>query len=150
MTRLRKHAKSAPRSTYLRAVATLQLVLIMLTAMVTLAAPVEASTRPQVVNNCHHVAVRPHSSYSCVQWDDILVNHIEWKSWGSKTAVGYGIGHFNTCKPYCAAGNYQVFRVKLTLFRVVKVGTHRRFTRWVFYTPTQGRSHVHRLLARAG
>ena len=122
--------------------------IIMMAGMVTGAAPAEASTRPQVVNDCHHVAVRPHSVYSCVQWDDILVNHIKWQSWGSKTAVGHGVGHFNTCKPNCAAGNYQVFRVKVRLFRVVRVGAHRRFTRWVFYSPTHGRSHVHELLRR--
>lgn len=43
----------------------------------------------------------------------ILVNHLEWRSWGEGRAKGRGVLHLETCRPRCKG-----YPVKITLHKV--------------------------------
>lgn len=51
----------------------------------------------------------------------------DWQNWGTKTAFANGTLHLNTCKPFCAAGNYKAYAGRVTLFKVRKCGNQRRY-----------------------
>jgi hypothetical protein len=50
-----------------------------------------------------------------------------WDGWGSASATATGVLHLNTCRPYCAAGNYKAYRGKVTLFKVRFCHGQRRY-----------------------
>jgi hypothetical protein len=51
----------------------------------------------------------------------------EWEGWGSARATATGVLHLNTCRPYCAAGNYKAYRGRVTLFKVRYCDHQRRY-----------------------
>lgn len=51
----------------------------------------------------------------------------EWDSWGTTKATATGTLHLNTCRPYCAAGNYKAFQGRVTLSKVRPCGSQRRY-----------------------
>jgi hypothetical protein len=51
----------------------------------------------------------------------------KWEGWGSASATATGVLHLNTCRPYCAAGNYKAYRGKVTLFKVRFCHGQRRY-----------------------
>ena len=48
-------------------------------------------------------------------WADHLT---EWEGWGTARATAEGVLHLNTCRPYCAAGNFKAYKGRVTLFKV--------------------------------
>ncbi|UQX04503.1 hypothetical protein [Streptomyces sp. RerS4] len=40
---------------------------------------------------------------------------LHWTSWGRRTATATGTDMVNDCKPYCAAGRFRAYPVKVTL-----------------------------------
>jgi hypothetical protein len=57
-------------------------------------------------------------------WADHLT---EWEGWGTARATAEGVLHLNTCRPFCAAGNFKAYRGRVTLFKVRTCGTQRRY-----------------------
>lgn len=56
------------------------------------------------------------------------VDHIKsWEDWGTVRATAKGRIHLNTCRPYCAAGNYKAYSGRVTLFKVRHCGRQRRY-----------------------
>lgn len=51
----------------------------------------------------------------------------EWSGWGSPRATSPGVAHLNTCRPYCAAGNYKAYPAKVTLYKIGHCGQQRRY-----------------------
>lgn len=51
----------------------------------------------------------------------------EWEGWGSVSATASGVVHLNTCKPYCAAGNYKAYKGQVTLFKPRQCSGQRRY-----------------------
>lgn len=51
----------------------------------------------------------------------------EWEGWGSARATAEGVLHLNTCRPYCAAGNFKAYRGRVTLFKVRHCKGQRRY-----------------------
>ena len=51
----------------------------------------------------------------------------EWKGWGTARATAEGTIHLNTCRPYCAAGNFKAYKGRVTLFKVRRCGGQRRY-----------------------
>ena len=55
-------------------------------------------------------------------------NHLsEWSGWGSERAVAEGVIHLNTCKPFCAAGNYKAYKGKIVLSKISGCNGQRRY-----------------------
>jgi hypothetical protein len=57
-------------------------------------------------------------------WVDQLT---EWEGWGTASATAEGVIHLNTCRPYCAAGNFKAYRGTVTLFKVRFCNGQRRY-----------------------
>lgn len=57
-------------------------------------------------------------------WADHLT---DWEGWGSARATADGVLHLNTCRPYCAAGNFKAYRGRVTLFKVRHCAGQRRY-----------------------
>lgn len=56
------------------------------------------------------------------------VDHLsEWEGWGTARASAEGQIHLNTCRPYCAAGNFKAYRGRVTLFKVRFCKGQRRY-----------------------
>ena len=51
----------------------------------------------------------------------------EWSGWGGERATAEGVLHLNTCRPFCAAGNYKAYKGRVTLFKVRRCGKQRRY-----------------------
>jgi len=51
----------------------------------------------------------------------------EWEGWGTARATAEGTIHLNTCRPYCAAGNFKAYRGRVTLFKVRHCAGQRRY-----------------------
>jgi hypothetical protein len=97
-----------------------------------------AVAKPQVVAHCSTVTRRPRALSWCDNSD--YVTQLTWTRWGYAKAHGRGVMHNNVCRPSCAAGNFEHFRVSVVLKRVRTVGKHQRFTRAVFYNPAHGQA----------
>lgn len=66
---------------------------------------------------------------------------MRWRHWGSTYAVGWGRQWYNTCKPYCAAGNYLHYRVRVRLDLVKVKNGHRYYSRMRVYRPDRAPHH---------
>jgi hypothetical protein len=60
-----------------------------------------------------NLQVEPEEVVACAADDGINVDHVKWTGWGEDPAYARGQAIVNTCDPYCAAGNYHLFRVVL-------------------------------------
>lgn len=73
-----------------------------------------------VLTGCaHKPQVRPASVVFACADANFYANHIHWKSWSAKGAVGTGIAHRNDCTPNCAAGHFHASKVTVRLSKVV-------------------------------
>ncbi|CAL9614614.1 hypothetical protein SUDANB120_05722 [Streptomyces sp. enrichment culture] len=80
-------------------------------------APVPAPTPPPVVVvDCFgEPQVRPEEYLlACGDGNNRLVG-LRWTDWGAKTAAATGTDMVNDCRPYCAAGRFRPYPVKVTL-----------------------------------
>lgn len=57
-------------------------------------------------------------------WADHLT---QWEGWGTARATAEGVLHLNTCRPYCAAGNFKSHKGRVTLFKVRHCKGQRRY-----------------------
>jgi hypothetical protein len=57
--------------------------------------------------------VEPSEVVACSIDEPVKIDHVDWTGWGEDPAYGRGRAIINTCEPYCAAGNYHLFRVIL-------------------------------------
>lgn len=51
----------------------------------------------------------------------------QWQDWGKKHSFVDGTLHLNTCRPFCAAGNYKAYVGRVTLFKIRMCGNQRRY-----------------------
>lgn len=73
---------------------------------------------PVVVVTCaSEPQVRPREYVlACGDGNNQLVR-LHWDAWGPKHATATGTDMVNDCKPYCAAGRFHAYPVKVTLSR---------------------------------
>jgi hypothetical protein len=74
----------------------------------------------------HKPEVRPTSIVVACADANVYVDHIRWRTWGTRSATGTGMAHVNDCKPYCAAGHFHAFRETVRLSRPVTCTMGRR------------------------
>nr|WSX48445.1 hypothetical protein OG409_05465 [Streptomyces sp. NBC_00974] len=80
------------------------------------ATPSAPSVKPVVVVDCSSQAQMRPAEYilACGDGNNRLVG-LRWHTWGSKTATATGTDMVNDCQPYCAAGRFRAYPVKVTL-----------------------------------
>ncbi|AVV46976.1 hypothetical protein PYK79_56655 [Streptomyces sp. ID05-04B] len=81
------------------------------------AASVRQATAPVLVDCFQHARVRPGSFLlACGDGNSRLVS-LHWRSWGSGSARATGVNVVNDCDPYCAAGTFHRYAVRVKLDR---------------------------------
>jgi len=74
----------------------------------------------------------------------LMVRSLSWQYWNKASAYGRGTRWYNTCVPYCAAGNYWKSPASLTMWRVRWHSGQRYFTRMTMrWTTRNGVHHKH-------
>lgn len=69
-----------------------------------------------VVVNCEHQAeVRPAGFLLGCADGSLRLDGLRWTQWDANSAVGTGQQVVNDCEPYCAAGHYHAYPVRVTL-----------------------------------
>lgn len=91
--------------------------------------------RPAWVDCMHHRDIRPAGLVIACGDGNFWLNRLDWTTWGSKSATAHGVGHLNSCTPYCAAGHFHAYGISIRLSHPVTCGGTRpvfaRFTwRW--------------------
>jgi hypothetical protein len=85
------------------------------------AAAAGAAAKPVAFFGCRAIGphpiplVRPTSMVVACGDGNFYFTKITWSSWNATGAAGSAIAHQNDCKPYCAAGHFHSYRVRLTL-----------------------------------
>lgn len=87
---------------------------------------------PVVVVDCFSQAQMRPEEYllACGDGNNRLVA-LRWGTWGARTATATGTDMVNDCRPYCAAGRFRAYPVKVTLSNPEAWPEHpdvRRFT----------------------
>ncbi|MEU3407137.1 hypothetical protein ABZ766_24790 [Streptomyces sp. NPDC006670] len=95
-------------------------------------APAPADPYPVVVVDCFSAAQVQPEEYilACGDGNNRLVG-LRWDSWGASTATATGTDMVNDCRPYCAAGRFRPYPVRVTLSAPRPWPTHpgvQRFT----------------------
>ncbi|WP_405496646.1 hypothetical protein [Streptomyces sp. NBC_00096] len=98
----------------------------------TSAARIPAPPDPVVLVDCFSQAQMRPSEYilACGDGNNRLVS-LRWDTWGARTATATGTDMVNDCVPYCAAGEFRAYPVKVTLSDPAAWPEHpdlRRFT----------------------
>ena len=57
---------------------------------------------------------------------NFYVDHLRWTSWKASSATATGTAHANDCTPYCAAGHFHAFEVRVRLSKPVACAKGRR------------------------
>jgi hypothetical protein len=71
----------------------------------------------RVVGNCFKSQARPTTVIVACADDNLVLIHVHWRSFGGPSAPASGIYYVNDCVPYCAAGRFHSYPVKLVFSR---------------------------------
>jgi hypothetical protein len=77
------------------------------------AAALAFGTARRVVGNCLESQARPATIVIACADDNLVLTHVHWSSFGGPSARATGIYYVNDCKPYCAAGRFHSYPVRL-------------------------------------
>jgi hypothetical protein len=71
----------------------------------------------RVVGDCFKSQVRPATIIVACADDNLVLIHVHWSTFGGPSARATGTYYVNDCKPYCAAGTFHAYPIKLVLSR---------------------------------
>jgi len=69
----------------------------------------------RVVGDCTKSQVRPATIVVACADANLQLTHLRWASFGAATAHASGSYYINDCNPYCAAGHFHSYPVKVVL-----------------------------------
>lgn len=97
----------------------------------------DRSAKPMFPHDCRHEARRPRNILVACGDGNNRLQSVHWRMWGRTQARGVGVDYANDCVPYCAAGRFHRYPVRVTLKRPRYCATVRvrQFTRLVIYFP---------------
>jgi hypothetical protein len=110
----------------------------MVVLALTLATSVSASALaavPEGPAKCFDSAVRPAMIVVTCGDGNFYFRHIRWSSWTASHASAGGTAYANDCDPYCAAGHFRAYPVRLLLSRPARCADGTllfRRLRWTF------------------
>jgi hypothetical protein len=112
-------------------------VLLATLAAVAAASAAAAAPLPGYGGCTAQVKVRPVEIVFACGDANFYANHLRWSRWTAGEAVATGTGWQNDCTPYCAAGHFHHFPIRVTLSKPLRCGGGRvefssvawRFTR---------------------
>ena len=66
------------------------------------------------ISNCGPLASAPMELTLACGDGNLYLADLRWTKWGTASASATGTAHENDCKPYCAAGHFHVYPVRVT------------------------------------
>ena len=100
-----------------------------LTAVLLVAAPASAKSVPAKIWNCGKVVNQPVRLVLACGDGNLYFTNLKWKNWGAATATASGTDHLNDCTPYCAAGHFHTYSVRITVDKLRPCGITREYAR---------------------
>ena len=76
-----------------------------------------SSDARRVVGDCTKSQVRPATIVVACADANLALTHLRWVSFGAATAHASGSYHVNDCTPYCAAGHFHSYPVRVVLWQ---------------------------------
>lgn len=67
---------------------------------------------------------------------NFYLTNLAWKGWGTRSATATGTAHENDCMPYCAAGRFHTYPVRVTTSGIRSCGAARAYGRLHVAFPT--------------
>ena len=93
----------------------------------------------------HSPVVRPAAVVFACGDGNFYATGLSWTHWGSDDAKAAGVGHQNDCTPYCAAGHFHTYKLRVRLSRPVDcVKGRREFSRLAWWFTATKPAHVPR------
>lgn len=81
-------------------------------------------------SSCGKLRIRPHVIVLTCADANFQLRRLHWARWGSHRAFGHGRAVVNDCDPFCAAGHFHRYRVRVKLGGgVQRCHGHRAFRR---------------------
>lgn len=78
-------------------------------------APAPARTPRTYASSCGQLRYRPHAIVIACGDGNFGLKHLHWRHWGEHGASGRGLAYANDCDPFCAAGHFHSYRVRVRL-----------------------------------
>jgi hypothetical protein len=75
-----------------------------------------------IIDRCDAPSYRPRSIIIACGDGNFGLAHLRWRGWNRAVATARGKAYANDCVPYCAAGKFHQFRVRLRAYRPRRVG----------------------------
>jgi hypothetical protein len=79
------------------------------------AAALASGTARRVVGDCFKSQARPATIIIACADDNLVLIHVRWSTFGGPSARATGTYYVNDCTPYCAAGRFHSYPIKLVL-----------------------------------
>jgi len=74
------------------------------------------------ISNCGPLTSAPVELVLACADGNYYLTGLHWKAWGSASTSATGIAHQNDCKPYCAAGHFHTYPVRVTAAKRTRCG----------------------------
>ena len=91
------------------------LALAIVPALILTPLPASAASRTFVTYDCSHVKVEPRQILFACGDGAFYSDHLHWRKWHPRRAVGEGEFHQNDCRPDCAEGTFHERDGKIVL-----------------------------------
>jgi hypothetical protein len=101
------------------------------------AASAAQATAVQRIGGCAPDRARPTRVILACGDAALGLTRMRWTSWGGSAARGHGFVSINDCEPYCAAGTFHQYRVRVVADRPKVCQGTRVYTR-VTFVPSRG------------
>ena len=95
-----------------------------------------APASPPVFEGClTGPVVRPASIVVACADGNFYVSRLRWSAWTATAATATGTAHQNDCKPYCAAGHFHTYPVRVTATKRSRCGAAVYYARIEIFYP---------------
>jgi hypothetical protein len=74
------------------------------------------------ISNCGPLASAPAELVIACGDGNYYLTGLHWRNWGTAAASATGTAHQNDCKPYCAAGHFHTYPVRVTATKRSRCG----------------------------
>src|SRR4051794_8953868 len=76
----------------------------------------------RIIDHCDYPSRRPRSIIIACGDGNYQLRKLRWRRWNGNVATGRGTAYANNCIPYCAAGHFVAYPVRLRAYRPRKMG----------------------------
>jgi hypothetical protein len=86
-----------------------------------------AAPRTVIVNYCGKVSYQPSTFVVACGDAGYQLRGLHWRHWGDRVSTATGWAAINDCNPYCAAGTFHRYRIRLRASKRAECGATRAY-----------------------